>query len=203
MQELTSVNIIFLDIDGVLNQHNIFRDTVANILYAISKKMYVDKVFDIYGIHVKKIKLLKKIIKATNSKVVLCSSWRFLLTDDSANVTSSFCKKIINIFKEYEIEIHSITPQIERPFIREDEINMWLLDAKEKYNFDVVNYVILDDNPNLYPHLRKRHLIQTSNIKFGDENYNAINNLDKCSGLKNEHVKKAIELLSIKKGESA
>ena len=62
MQELIPVNIIFLDIDGVLNRHNIFRDTVTNMMYAFNKKMYVDKVFDIYGVHVKKIKLLKKII---------------------------------------------------------------------------------------------------------------------------------------------
>lgn len=202
MQELIPVNIIFLDIDGVLNRHNIFRDTVTNMMYAFNKKMYVDKVFDIYGVHVKKIKLLKKIISESNSKVVLCSSWRFLLTDETSTNTSSFCKKILSVFKEYEIEIHSITPQIERPFTREDEINMWLLDAKEKYNFNVENYIILDDNPNLYPHMRNKHLVQTSNLKFGESNCNMLDNLDKHSGLNSAHVKQALEMLNIKKGDN-
>jgi hypothetical protein len=79
---------------------------------------------------------------------------------------------------------------------------MWLLDAKEKYNFNVENYIILDDNPNLYPHMRNKHLVQTSNLKFGESDYSMIGNLDKHSGLNSAHVKQALEMLNIKKGDN-
>ena len=50
--------------------------------------------------------------------------------------------------------------------------------------------------------MRNKHLVQTSNLKFGESNCNMLDNLDKHSGLNSAHVKQALEMLNIKKGDN-
>lgn len=110
------MNVIFLDIDGVLNSDEYFVKI---------------KDFNIEGIEseidVEKIKLLKKAKEATNAKIVLTSSWRY--TKNAQNLK--------NLLAKYEILTDS-TPFINNE--RGKEIKQWLIDHK-----DIEDFVILDD----------------------------------------------------------
>ena len=110
------MKVIFLDIDGVLNSDE-----------------YLDKVknSDIQGIErdidVGKVKLLKRAIDETGSRVVLSSSWRYTRN-------ARYLKELL---ANYEIRVDS-TPYIQD--IRGLEIKKWLSE-----NQGVEDFIILDD----------------------------------------------------------
>ena len=123
------MNVIFLDIDGVLIPNN-----------------YHDK--DNLNINNDALKFLKKIINETNSKVVLISNWRFFR--DEENDTSY--KRLIKLLNDCGIYIYDIAPILKLKMIKKNnkigfdpytmrsgEIYKWLSDN------DVDNFVILDD----------------------------------------------------------
>ncbi|BAL83067.1 hypothetical protein SELR_13590 [Selenomonas ruminantium subsp. lactilytica TAM6421] len=95
------INVIFLDVDGVLNS--------AKDGYSI--KLSTD-------LH---LKLLKRIVKATKAKIVLSSSWRIGWTPASRN--------LLNRFKDFGLEIMDCTPKLPES-CRGDEIKQWLNDSE-------------------------------------------------------------------------
>lgn len=117
------MNIIFLDFDGVL-------DTATYDAYLVSNGMSsVDRngrpIFS-----PKCISNLTKIIKATDAKVVVTSSWKYM----------DFYQDLLKMWKERNMpgEMIDVTPNISEH--RGDEIEAWLSDCPES-----CNYVILDD----------------------------------------------------------
>ena len=80
--------IIFLDIDGVLND---IYDMISNI--NISRKIYnnvypnrnyeLEKKYISINFSFEKLQILKKIIQITDAKIVLSSSWRSILLMDA------------------------------------------------------------------------------------------------------------------------
>lgn len=117
-------NIIFLDIDGVLNTEE-FRDKADN---------YFDR-----PIAPENMRFLETLVKTTNSKIVLSSSWREYW--DEGAIQPDVAGEYLNeIFAEYGLSIYSKTPD----FIgnqRNKEIEAWINIHKNEIN----NYVILDD----------------------------------------------------------
>lgn len=115
------MKVIFLDFDGVLNSDRYIRDCGHTGVVIDPKKM----------------ELLKKIVTATDAKIVLTTSWR-----EHWNENPEMCDgsgKLINtIFARYGLEIYGKTPFI-RPD-RENEIKKWLEDHPE-----TEKYVVLDD----------------------------------------------------------
>ena len=97
------IKVIFLDVDGVLNSY----------LDRMSYDLCTDSHFEI----------LKKIVDATDAKIVLSSSWRII------RKMSAIVERRL---KDFGMEIYSRTPQLD--FIertcRGDEIRAWL----EKYD---------------------------------------------------------------------
>ena len=183
------IKVIFLDIDGVLNGYGLFTEIFYKIFFFLRKEEWFTKYFNIFGVHTRKVRLLKEIIRKTKAKVVLCSSLRYKLFKVPYEEQSEFCKKITLTFFKNHIDIYDITPNLGTEFKREDEINLWLLTN----GINVTNYVILDDEPSEYPHLREKYLVQTSNI-LADEFITGA--WTDNSGLKKKHVKYAIELLN-------
>ena len=105
------MNIIFLDINGVL-------DTNENI----------DE------INVDNLKRLKQIVDETNSKIVISSSLK-----NSYYYTGHYSKHLQNIIKEIEkagISIIGITPKCKT---REDEIKVYLLNHPEIENYCILD----------------------------------------------------------------
>ena len=122
------MKVIFLDIDGVLNS-------------AETMKM---------GIHLdnKRVVLFNGILKETDAKVVISSSWRI--------------GKTVKEIKTYlrlaglrmSRNIIGFTPTLHTG-VRGDDIDSWLRDNKE-----VTQYVIVDDGSDFLEH-QKDYLVQT------------------------------------------
>jgi hypothetical protein len=125
------MKIIFLDIDGVLNNY----DTLGEGL----------------DWEPSLVEILNRIIKETEAKVVISSTWR--RTERHRNI----------IKNDMKINFIDITPKLweERGY----EIQAWL-----DKNPDVERFIILDDDSDMV-HLMS-HLIQTDG-KFGLTNENA------------------------------
>lgn len=82
------MNIIFLDVDGVLTYNNYQNEETADI-------------------DIEKVKLLKQICDKTNSKVVISSSWR-----GSETYTPYFYYTLVDILKRNGIEVLGDVPYI-------------------------------------------------------------------------------------------
>ena len=107
------MKVIFLDIDGVLNNHFDYQT------YGFD---YIDS-----GL----VEILKTIVAATGSEIVISSTWRLNESDLSLARANLRYKKLDHI---------DITPDL-RKLPRAEEIKSWL-----KNNPQVVKYAILDDN---------------------------------------------------------
>ena len=116
-------SVIFLDIDGVLND---FDDRREN-------RVLIDE---------NMVSLLKKIVDTSGAKIILTSSWRMYYHDyHSGKPMNSHFQKLLDAFEKFDLTISGVTEEIgfdkkSRPL----EIRHWLLDKP-----DVERFVILDD----------------------------------------------------------
>lgn len=155
------MKIIFLDIDGVLNCET----TKERCGYYV-------------GIDRTKVQLLKKIVDATDAKIVLCSTWRL-----GYNNFGSLLKRHIpymkSCFEAEDIEIMDYTPDIQHSQ-RGHEIRKWMDEHPE---IEIDEWIVLDDEI-FYDYFSlgiSSHLVQT--------NYRE-------NGLINTHVELAIQMLN-------
>lgn len=107
------MKIIFLDVDGVLNNHFDYQTYGFN---------YIDS-----GL----VEILKTIVAATGSEIVISSTWR-LSENDLSLIRANLRYK--------RLDFIDVTPDL-RKLPRAEEIKSWL-----KNNPQVVKYAILDDN---------------------------------------------------------
>lgn len=128
------VKVIFLDVDGVLNNNRTVR-TTKNLYTFVGKR------------HIRN---LKHIINATGAKVVLSSDWRYDRDDPKSN--SDFLELKHELLK-YGIRFYGFTPELPDAH-RGAEIEQWL-----KEHTEVEDYVILDDRTDMEPN--KDHWVQT------------------------------------------
>ena len=121
------MNIIFLDIDGVLNSHRKLKEVYDRTHRPHSGYNYP---FDEICLN-----NLKRLVEITNSKLVITSTWR---KDQEGK------NKIIETLKEYELDHHIIgyTPILHTS--RGKEIKEYLSTLEEQPNF-----IILDDDTDM------------------------------------------------------
>ena len=114
------MNIIFLDVDGVLN-------SLADIEYGNQE--------EITDYH---LKMLAEIYHTCNAKIVLSSTWRCL--DDDSDCCGMY-QYLLRRLDQYGMTIFSKTPVIglNRPL----EIKSWLENQSKK---EKIRFVILDDD---------------------------------------------------------
>ena len=183
-------NIIFLDIDGVLNGYNKW-NILGWKLVCLTKnnrlKNWYKKIVNPCGIHKRKVKRLAKIVKATYAKVVMSSSWRFGWWNTPYDKQFEDQKKLTDLLNKYHIEVIDITPHLSDGD-RGKEILQWLALNEDK----VLRFVILDDEQYNLDCFINSNLVLTSSTKKGQPN---IGFIKKETGLKSKHVKKAIEIL--------
>lgn len=190
------MKVIFLDCDGVINGYGLFTE----VIYSIAQKLHLIKLLrkhhNIFGVHKHKIKLLAKIVKKTNAKIVLSSSWRLgweLIEDGKCIPNTDTDKLLCKELSKYGIEIYSrtkcldTTKSLGRKYScwREDEINEWLFRHPQ-----VTNFVVLDDEQTDLQSFVGRELIQTSDSEY------ICGNWKENTGLKRKHVKQAIKILN-------
>lgn len=159
------MKIIFLDIDGVLNSMQFYENkTNENLL-----KEPFDQTNALH---------LKKIVEATDAKIVLTSTWRGGWEKDPEKCTLE--GQLLNeFFSSLGISIYDKTDVLNTGRAR--EIKEYLKNSPEK----ISRYVILDDNDFQWKKNRlSRYVVQTD---FND------------GGLKEAHAQRAITILNRKR----
>lgn len=154
------MKIIFLDLDGVLNN------------------WYHPDLID-----PKNVLVLKKIIKLTNAKIVLTTSNKYPFQREKIkNIKGSYLEKYIKILQNNGLSIYDLTPYVEEN--RSLEIKAYL-----KSNPNITDFVIIDDelvSPELLKYqvfldwntgLLEKHIkpiiaILNGNLGFYPKNYN-------------------------------
>lgn len=147
--------ILFLDIDGVLNSVRYFK-SISNSSYS-SKLNHFDP---------NAVILLNRIIRETNCKIVVSSSWRYFEECDSILFLSGVRGDIIG-HTPMNIDRHS--SKIYKPMKRGEEIHQWL----ENNEWD--KYLILDDDPDMEEYQKERFIQTDPNLGLtGCDTYLAI-----------------------------
>lgn len=118
-------NIIFLDIDGVINP-------LCN--YNCTYNVFGESFPSVFWIEFKNFVFLKRIIKDTNAKVVISSSWR---------ADKPYLEIILELFYNNRIDVIGTTPCFGKKNERYKEIKQWLEDNKSNYNIE--KFLIIDD----------------------------------------------------------
>lgn len=142
------MNIIFLDIDGVLNSHKFEMERDLN-----SQESYVPFYSDI---DISKVVLLKQILEnSKNTKIVISSSWR-----DSLSL-----KEFKSLFFHFGLDKHLIIDKTSDEVDKPESIRKWLSNNKIK------DFIILDDD-NLFPIndelYQKFYKVKSSSIDLQD-----------------------------------
>lgn len=136
------MNIIFLDIDGVLN-FNGCRERIDTIYFVSDKKL----------------RLLKWIVSRTNARLVLSSTWRLGWSERDKGMENEevlIFNRLEEKFKEYGLTFLSKTPVSEDGY-RGHEIRAWLNSWEGE---SIESFLILDDHCDMEPY--KTYLLQTS-----------------------------------------
>lgn len=107
---MEKINIIFLDIDGVMNSY------------------YYYKKFNFHEMLEKnKVNMLKKVIKETNAKIVITSKRKMI---------PSYINEITNEFIKNGIDIYDFTKEIG---LKNDEVKDWLIDHNNINNYVILD----------------------------------------------------------------
>jgi len=161
-------NILFLDIDGVLNS-NFWNDIHQK---EISDGTLIDE---------EKIRLLAYLVKKTNARIILHSGWRTWF-DSECKPLRMEAAKLIELLKKEGLHIDGLTPDLTTEEIRKtkkfslvkaEEILLWL-----KSHNAVDEWVVLDDLDLHNVHIEK-HQVKP----------------DQAIGLTSADVEKAVKIL--------
>lgn len=186
------MKVIFLDIDGVLNGYNKWNLLGWKLIckFKCNKlRLWYRNITEPFGVHKRKVKLLAKIVKKTNAKIVMSSCWRKHWWNTPYDEQDKDERRLTDLFKKYNIEVIDITPNFHNGK-RDDEIISWI---NNHLNI-LESYIILDDeNSFITAYWHDKRFIQTSNVPIGK-----IVNGSKYedTGLKRKHVKQAIKVLN-------
>lgn len=168
-------SVIFLDIDGVLNEED-----------------YCDK----RKVHEERVERLAKIVHTTGAEIVLSSSWRrgvitWYYYEDN-RYQNDPPSQLLNLLGKYHMSISDITADLYSGHLaRPLEVRTWLTNRPELQNF-----VILDDEDFWSWNWLNRFFVKTRIDKKNGRLTEWI------QGLNDENVQQAIEILNIVKPKS-
>ena len=147
------MKVIFLDFDGVLNDNNYFDRAQEKIEKFKKDTNFEDNWYDDFDLCAdklmlhfdpEKLTLLKELTEATDSKIVIISSWREM-------IEYPFVEKRL---KDYGLPIIGRTVDHNRD--RGKGIRNYL-----KIHKEIDDYIILDDETREYQEEELRHLVKT------------------------------------------
>ena len=129
------MNLIFLDVDGVLNSQKFAK----KMLEEDNIRVYAEDMLDTHAL-----RLLKMLVEKTDALIIVTSSWR--------KIPESY-NNLERQIQQFGMSISDCTPNTGNK--RGDDITAWFNRHPGEYN-----YVILDDDSDMTVHME--HLIQTS-----------------------------------------
>lgn len=160
-------NVIFLDIDGVLNS-NFWNNSHQK---EISDGKLIDK---------EKIRLLAKLVKNTNAKIILHSGWRFWYNSNLEPIRKE-SENLSRLLQQEGIVIEGMTPDFSTKEIRKSrkfslvkasEILAWLSEHKE-----IDKWIVIDDLDLHNPEIETHQIKTDSSIGLTIENIQKAENL--------------------------
>lgn len=160
MEEVKMDNIIFLDIDGVLNSDEWNEEHKEDIHEGI----LVDE---------EKVRLLGELAKKYNAKIVLHSGWRFWF-DNEIKPLRKEAEILLKLMEREGISIDDFTPDLTNEEIRRtkkfslvkaDEIQKWL-----SAHAEIEKWVVFDDLELNNPEIAKHQIKTDSTIGLTPEN---------------------------------
>lgn len=177
------MKVIFLDIDGVLNTAQTFKDIEDEVQKNGVRRIEID---------LKRVGFLKEIVEQTGAVLVLSSSWRTFGEMENGKYVPHNKKMafLIELLAAYGLFIYDITP-VSPDGIRQNEIESWMK------NKDIESFIVIDDDSFDLQKFLHKELIKTS-LTGNDE---MITDMRFCTGLCACHVKEAIKKLSFPKGK--
>lgn len=178
------MKIIFLDIDGVLNGYNPRIYYFYRIMYVLRLNKLARSLVDIFGVHESKVKRLAKIVKATDAKIVVSSSWRRAWSryaSGSGNHIPQDIYRLAKLFHKYNIPVIGTTGY-DSQGRRGIEILQWLA----KHESELYSFCIIDDEKFDIESLFSDRLIYTGSKDYRTGYW----------GLRNKHISQAIAILN-------
>lgn len=168
------MKVIFLDIDGVLNSEETFKQIALE--YQKTNKARIE-------IEEEKIEYLREIAEQTDAKIVLSSSWRIFFKSINNEIIplTNRAKALTKLLAKHNVFIYDITPK-NASRKREDEINDYLK------SHNVENFIIIDDEIEHLESFYGNNMIKT----------NFFSSTEESGGLCKKHIKLAIEMLNNK-----
>lgn len=176
---MKDINIVFLDIDGVLQPYDAemrFMSVDKSIIKELSEKFDTDynkyNFYDVCAVYYdwkqEAVDRLKYILDETNSKIIISSDWRNKFLPDKMKdlLKIQFLDQYYLADTPIFIKFHSI------PQTRSEEIRSSI----KEYNIN--NFVVLDDLKDLQEYFPNNSVITHDYIKVSDMN-NAIKILKK------------------------
>ena len=129
------MNIIFLDIDGVLNT------------FHFGLKDYKNKYGGYLIIDSRKVEILKQICDLTNSKIVLSTGWKDIIDDELKPIDNNG-RFLLEIFNEYEIPLIGKTKTIPKDLGHGKKTKFWkeyeIIDYLSNHP-EINHFCIIDD----------------------------------------------------------
>lgn len=163
------MKVIFLDLDGTLNNLETFQE-------------YEKRDTSDYPIDEDMLLRLKRIVDATDAKIVLSASARGGWSKKIENCYGKM-KELSEKLLDLNMEIYDKTDYIDGN--REKEISAWIA------LHDVSSFIILDDETSFLKKFWNNGLIKLNTLPYGQ----MVRDMRECTGLQDEHVKIAIEML--------
>lgn len=168
------VNVIFLDIDGVLNKED-YKDE--------------DKV------HEERVVRLKKIVAATDAEIVLTNSWRNYLCSwineggkEENGSSAKAYRRLYELFAKHGLYIADRTDSLDTgPYSRPLEIRTWFTNR-----MSLKNFVIIDDDGFWQWNWLAPHFVQTMRTSVDEYGRNFDDR-----GLEDDNVEEAIKILKM------
>ena len=136
------MKVIFLDIDGILNEDTTPTRTKSRVIFIDQDKLL----------------RLKRIVDATGAKIVLSSTWRY--DRDDAQHNGDFLE-LQEAFHKVGLDFYDFTPEDAIGIRRGMEIKAWL-----GLHPEVERYIILDDE--LFDFEERGLLPRLVKTEFGD-----------------------------------
>lgn len=137
---MNKLKLIFLDVDGVLN-NNDTRVTTKDGWCFVDDEL---------------VSRLSEIVHKTGAKVILSSTWREGWNKKDESKNASYFNELRDKLLEYDVHLFDKTPEVSRTHIRGDAIGEWF----GSIDYDVESYIILDDYNDMG--CFSSHLLQTA-----------------------------------------